>query len=87
MPSNAEWPHLERSPQGLAMLMRNKHTSLAKPLQEQKNAESTPAELVLTGPNNLLALRAGNPIAPRTEDWVTTRHIKQATPHPLPILQ
>ncbi len=31
-------------------LMCNKHTSLAKPCRNEKMAESTPAELVLTGP-------------------------------------
>ncbi len=32
-------------------LMCNKHTSLAKPCRNEKMAESTPAELVLTGPS------------------------------------
>ncbi len=33
-------------------LMCSKHTSLAKPCRNKKMAESTPAELVLTGPKN-----------------------------------
>ncbi len=35
----------------LSKLMRDKHTSLAKPCRNEKMAESTPAELVLTGPS------------------------------------
>ena len=35
-------------------LICNKHTSLAKPCRNEKMAESTPAELVLTGPSQLL---------------------------------
>ena len=34
----------------LSKLMRDKHTSLAKPCRNEKMAESTPAELVLTCP-------------------------------------